>query len=129
MRSPSQNSRRTEIWDLGAAAAGEDGARGAVRAEIVDAVDRQQIGKPRARAVDPALDRADRAAADRRRVLVGEAGRADEDKGLALVWRQLLKRGTKLLELHAAGLLRIGFERVGVAAFGVLHLPPPLAVF
>jgi hypothetical protein len=48
------------------AAAGEDGARGAVRPEIVDAVDRQQIGKPRARAVEPALDRSDRTAADRR---------------------------------------------------------------
>jgi hypothetical protein len=45
--------------------AGADGARGAVRAEIVDAVDRQKIGKPRAR-LDPALDRADRAAAQRR---------------------------------------------------------------
>src|SRR6476660_3430852 len=109
-RGAQPNSFRAAMWGLIPAAAGEDGARGAVRAEIVDAVDRQQIGKPRARAVDPALDRPDRTAADRRGVLVGEAGRADEDKGLALVWRQFVERGTKLLELHAACLLRIGFE-------------------
>jgi hypothetical protein len=63
---PKSNSFSSYLGFLIPAAAGEDGARGVVRPEIVDAVDRQQIGKPRARAVDPALDRPDRAAADRR---------------------------------------------------------------
>ncbi len=41
-----------------------------IRAKIIDAVDRQQICKPRPRAIDPALDRADRALADFGRLLV-----------------------------------------------------------
>ena len=47
---PKSNGFSSYLGFLIPAAAGEDGARGAVRAEIVDAVDRQQIGKPRARA-------------------------------------------------------------------------------
>src|SRR2546426_10549255 len=53
--------------------------------EIFDAVDRKQFGEPRARTVDPALDGADRALADPRRLLVGEALRSDENERLALV--------------------------------------------
>ena len=70
------------------AAAGEDGARGAIGTEIIGALDREDrpVG---ARTVDPALDRADGAAADLRRFLVGEAGGADQDQGLALVGGQL----------------------------------------
>jgi hypothetical protein len=56
-----------------AAAASEHGARGAVRAEIVDAVDGEKIGQPGTGAIDAALDRADRASADRRRVVVRKA--------------------------------------------------------
>jgi hypothetical protein len=47
---PKSNSLSSYLVFSVPAAAGEDGARGAVRAKIVDAVDRQQIGKPRARA-------------------------------------------------------------------------------
>jgi hypothetical protein len=63
---PGSNTFRAAIWKFNSGRRREDGARGAVRPEIVDAVDRQQIGKPRARAVEPALDRSDRTAADRR---------------------------------------------------------------
>src|ERR1700757_1613483 len=42
-----------------AAAAGEYRTGGAVGAEIVDTVDGEQIGKPGARPIDAALDRAD----------------------------------------------------------------------
>ena len=77
---------------LVAAAAGQHRAGGAVRAEIVDAVDRQQVRKPRPCAVDPALDGADRAAANRRRVLVGEARSANQNQRLALIRRQLRQR-------------------------------------
>ena len=45
------------------AAAGKHRAGSAVGAEIVDAVDGEQIGEPGARAIDAALDRADGAAA------------------------------------------------------------------
>src|SRR5579862_5857518 len=68
---------------LVASAAGENGARRPVRAEIIDAVDGEQVGKPGAGAVDAALDGADRATANSRGVLVGEARGADQDQGLA----------------------------------------------
>ena len=58
---------------LVASAAGENGAGGPVRPEIIDAVDGQQVGKPGAGAVDAALDGADGAAANSRGVLIGEA--------------------------------------------------------
>src|SRR6202007_483449 len=86
------------------AAAGEHGAGGAVRAEIVDAVDREKIGEPGARSIDATLDRAPRADANRRRVIVGKAGGAYQDKGLALVRRQLGQGSAEFLELHAPGL-------------------------
>ena len=52
------------------ATAREYGARGAIGAEIVDAVDGEQIGKPGARAIDAALDGSDRAAANCRSVVI-----------------------------------------------------------
>ena len=54
---PGSNTFRAAIWKFNSGRRREDGARGAVRPEI---------GKPRARAVEPALDRSDRTAADRR---------------------------------------------------------------
>ena len=47
-----------------AAGAGQDGAGGAVRPEVIDAVDGQKIGETGAGAVDPALDGADGTAAN-----------------------------------------------------------------
>ena len=47
--------------------------RRAVGAEVVRVLDVQQIGQPCACAIDAALDGADRAAADRRGILVGKA--------------------------------------------------------
>src|SRR6202050_4666158 len=100
---------------LVASAAGENGASGPVRPEIIDAVDGEQVGEPGAGAVDAALDGADGAAANPRGVLVGEARGADQDQGLALVRRQLGERGTEFLEFDPAGLLRMGFQGLGIA--------------
>jgi hypothetical protein len=58
----------------------KDRSRGVIRAEVLGTLDRQQVGEARARAIDAALDRADRAFADRGRLLVGEAGGADQDQ-------------------------------------------------
>src|SRR4051812_42365702 len=55
-----------------AAAAADHGADGIVRPEILGAVDIEQGAEFRARAVDAALDSANRAAADRRCVLIGK---------------------------------------------------------
>src|SRR5580704_6756799 len=104
---------------LVASAAGEDRARRPVRPEIIDAVDGEQVCKPRAGAVDAALDGADGAAANPRGVLVGKARGADQDQGFALVRWQLGQRGAEFLELDAAGLLRLRFQRLGIAAVGV----------
>jgi hypothetical protein len=51
-----------------------------------------------------------RAFADRSRLLVREARRADEKQGLALAGRQLRERHTKFLEFHPAVLLGRGFK-------------------
>src|SRR5258708_15700884 len=73
--------------------------------EIVGAVDGEELREPRARAIDPALDGAHRAFADRGRLFVGEARRPDEDKRLTLVGRQLRERYTEFLEFHTSVLL------------------------
>jgi len=49
-----------------------------VLAEPVGAVDGEELREPRARTIDPALDGPYRALADRSRLIVGEARRADE---------------------------------------------------
>jgi hypothetical protein len=53
-----------------------------------------------------------RAFADRSRLLVREARRADEKQGLALAGRQLRERHTKFLEFHPAVLLGRGFQAI-----------------
>src|SRR5260370_3385480 len=96
--------------------------------EILGAIDIEQGTEFRSRPVDAALDGADRAAADRRGVLIGEAGGTYQDQRFALILRKLVERGAELLELEMSVLRRLGFQRFGIAAVGVLHLPPPLAV-
>src|SRR5260370_40208857 len=82
------------------AIATDHGADRVVGAEIFGAVDVEQRREFRARAVDAALDGADRTTADGRGVLIGEAGGADQDQRFALVLRQLLEGCAKLLELQ-----------------------------
>src|SRR6202043_2202114 len=103
-------------WRFVASAAGKHGARRPVRTEIIDAVDGEQVGKPGAGAIDAALDGADRAAANPCAVLVGKARGADQDQSLALVRWQLRERSAEFLEFDAAGLLRMRFQRLGIAA-------------
>src|SRR5262245_62932037 len=89
----------------GSLAAGRhDRATLLVRSEILDRLDRQQLGETGASAVDAALDGTDGTAADRRGLLVGHAGRADQDDGVALLGRQLGQRDAQLLELQPAPL-------------------------
>src|ERR1700752_3158987 len=90
-----------------APAAADDGAHGFVRTKILGAVDIQQCREFRSGAVDAALDGADRAAADRRGVLIGEAGGTDQDQRFALVLRKLVERGAELLELQMRVLRRL----------------------
>src|ERR1700685_2875906 len=109
-------------------AAADHGAHGLVGAEVLGAVDIEQRRELGARAVDAALDGADRTAADRGCILIGEAGGADQNQRLALVLRQFVERRAKLLELQMRALRRLGLQRLGIAAVGVLALAPPLAV-
>src|SRR3954471_14574571 len=82
------------------AVAADHRAHGLIGTKILGAIDIEQRRQFRARAVDAALDGADRAAADGGGVLVGEAGCADQDQRFALVLRQLVERLAKLLELQ-----------------------------
>src|SRR5271155_161443 len=82
------------------AAAADHGANGVVGAEIFGAIDIEQRAEFRSRAVDAALDGADRAAADRRGIFIGEAGGANQDQRLALVLWELVERGAEFLELQ-----------------------------
>src|SRR5882672_9342793 len=82
------------------AAAADHGANRLVGTEILGAIDIEQGREFRPRAVDAALDGADRAAADRRGVFIGKAGGADQDQGFALVLRKFFQRRAKFLELE-----------------------------
>src|ERR1700688_2424168 len=88
-----------------AVVAGEDGPRRSVRTEIIDALDRHDLGQSRSRPIDAALDGGDRAPANLRGLLIGEAGRADENQRFALIARQFGERHAKFLEFHTPILL------------------------
>src|SRR5690348_6059417 len=77
---------------------------GFIGTEILGALDIEQCGELGACAVDAALDGADRTAADRRCILIGEAGGAHQDQCFALVLRQLVKRGAEFLEFQMRAL-------------------------
>jgi hypothetical protein len=96
--------------------AADHGAHGIIGSKVLRAVDIEQRGKLRARAVDAALDGADRTAADRSRVFVTEAGGADQDQRLALVLRQLLERDAEFLEFQMRALRRLRLQRLGIVA-------------
>src|SRR5436309_3414246 len=112
-----------------AAGGGQDRAGRLIGTEVVGALDREQFGEPGARAVDAALDGADRAIADGGCLLVGETRRAHQHRRLALVGRQLRERDAEFLELDPALLLRMRFQRFGIAAVRVLDFAPALAIF
>src|SRR6202158_2785163 len=105
-------------WPELAAATADHGANCLVGAEIFGAIDIEQGAEFRSRPVDPAFDGADRAAADRRGVLIGEAGGADQNQCFALVLRKFVERGAEFLELEMRVLRRLGFQRLGIAAIG-----------
>src|SRR5712692_3012657 len=102
-------------------------AGGLIGPEVIDAFDRQQLRQSSPRAIDATLDRSDRATADLRRLLVGEARGPDQDQGLALIGRQLGESTGKLLELQSAGLLGLRFQRLRIGAVVVLDLAAALA--
>src|SRR5690606_40254155 len=64
--------------------------------------DGQKFNQPVPRAVDAALHRADGAITDARRLLVGHAGRADQNQRFALVCGQLLQGLAEIEEIHVA---------------------------
>src|SRR3982751_2021796 len=71
---------------------------------------RQQLLEGNSAARDPALDRADRAAADLGRFLIGEAPGADEDQRLALRLRQVHEGALHVAELDVPVLAGRGGE-------------------
>src|SRR4029079_5933802 len=71
---------------------GKDRPGRLVGTEILSRIKLHHFGEPRPGAADPALYRADGAAADLGRLLIGEARGPDQHQGLALVVRQLRQR-------------------------------------
>src|SRR5258707_6553123 len=93
-----------------------------IGAEILGAINIEQGAEFRSCPVDAALDGADRAAADRRGVLIGEAGGAHQNQRFALVLGKFVECSPEFLELKVCALRRLGFEGLGIAAIGILHL-------
>ena len=91
--------------------------------------DRHQLRQVGAGSIDPALDRADRAAADVGGFLVGEARGADQNERFALIRRQLIERLAEFAEFNLAMLLGLRFQRLGIATLAILDLAPALAIF
>src|SRR4029078_11607935 len=119
-------------------------ARAFIGAEVLVAVDMQQLGQPCTRAIDARFDRADCATTDARSFLVGKSRRAYEDQGLALIGRQLRQSLTefseligeqcpkslkKFSELDMTVLVRLRLERFCVMPVAVLNLASALAIF
>src|SRR6516165_5242888 len=96
--------------------------------EVRVVLNRQQLCELDPRAVDPAFDRADRAAADLCSLLIGKSGGAYQDQRLALIGGQLVERLTEFRELDAAMLLRISHQGRRKAPVRVLDLAPALAI-
>src|ERR1700675_1530346 len=66
-----------------ASACRQDRPRGVIGAEVICAIDGQELGKTRAGAIDSAFDGADRAIANCGGLLVREAGSAHQNECLA----------------------------------------------
>jgi len=73
--------------------------------EIAGALDRRDRRQSDPGTVDPALDRADGAPADLRRLFVRKSGGADQDAGFALLSRQLLQRLAEVLHFRVIELI------------------------
>src|SRR6266511_3505780 len=112
-----------------ATARGENCAGGMIRAEVVRALDGEKVRKPRTRAIDPALDRANRAVANGGGLLVGKARCPDQDQRFPLVRRQLGERRAEFIELHQAVLFGMRFQALSIGAVGIFDLAPSLAFF
>src|SRR5262249_27307336 len=95
---------------LSAAACRHDRPGRLIRAESLGALDREEIRKTRTRAIDAALDRANGAAANVGRLLVGEARCADENQRFALIGRKLRECRTEFLEFEPTALLRVRLQ-------------------
>src|SRR4051794_19109897 len=111
------------------AAGRKDRTRGVIWSKVFGAFDSQEIRQPIARAVDAALDGADRAFADRGRLLIREARSTDQDERLTLVGGQLGERRLEFLELKMAALFGVRLQAFRIGAVCIFHFTPPFAVF
>src|SRR4051794_2724209 len=104
------------------------GAGEPVGTEVLDAVEAEELGETQAGAGDAALHRADGAVHDRRDVLVGQAGGADEEERLALVGGQLRQRDAQIGEVELRALLGRAREVRRIRPLRILDLAAALAV-
>jgi len=88
---------------------------------------RKQFRQPRACSIDPAFHRADRTFAQRSGILIGQAGRTNQDQRLAVIGRKTVQSSSEVLKLHVALLRRTGCQASRVTPLFVADLVPPLA--
>ncbi len=88
----------------------------------------QQLNEAVARAIDTALDRADRASADLRRFFVGEASAPTKHQCFALIRRQRSECGFEIRHIEMAILLRLYGERILILVVRIVDFAAKLAV-
>jgi hypothetical protein len=81
------------------------GSGHAIRPDVLGILDRHEVSQPGAGAVDPALDRANRNTADRRRLFVTEPFGSDQEHRLPLLDWKLGESTSEILKVQTATLL------------------------
>ena len=89
---------------------------------VVETVQPKQFGQPGPATVNAAFDCPDRYSANLGHLIIRQAFRRDEKKGLPLIRGELRQRRTRVLEIELTRLLRCGCEPSRVFLLGVLDL-------
>src|SRR6188472_3824037 len=101
-----------------AVSAGDNGGDDAIFFEISRALDRQELREFRSGSIHPALDRAGRASAYLRCLVIGKARGSDHDEHLALAGLELVQGRPELVAFRMRELRRLRDDAVGVVLDG-----------
>lgn len=110
-----------------AVSAGDNGGDDAIFFEIFRALDRQELREFRSGSIHPALDRAGRASAYLRCLVIGKARGSDHDEHLALPGLELVQGRPELVAFRMRDLRRLRDDAVGVVLDGLERFATPAA--